>query len=486
MIILIGLITLLSNICEGFRRLTIKENNLLQKECGISNFNSTSSEEFKIINSNDVNDGDLPWAAKIIVQNDNTVSRYCTGSFISPWHIITAAHCLMYNENCTFMAIGGAACTYTVLSPFTGQLISPCASTIIPEMFLGRQYVVPKGSNKFRQKFNNSKNVIHYASDTVYTDFAIIELQRSINYEQVIRPVCLPSTKTINSLNNDEAIVYGYGATVNTTEIEASMRTFVANAKLGWFLVHKCSFGSNKCTDKENSVGYENCKRYMLAYCPLYEQYACFGDSGGGLLKIFKNKYFLYGITSKSAAYKCKSSWNYEYRKLRIEFANLEPFIEFICYHTGVCPHGYDYYKASDGIGSIYGIFKSELLNDGKKKSAIAVRKSTTYSMNYQTDQEYIEVTDIPANDLYNENGRSPVMTTTKKHMKTPTSTVRRRLNHRRKMYTKVPLYSSCNHKSSSTLLIVICAFIYAISKSVDTVSSVQSSKSLICDYELL
>lgn len=96
---------------NSFRRLTKLENEILQKKCGISGLTQETLEDtvlksFKVAYGNDAGAGDLPWAVKLYNLPKKKDGSQCTATIISPWHIITAAHCISGSPQ-HYFALGG-------------------------------------------------------------------------------------------------------------------------------------------------------------------------------------------------------------------------------------------------------------------------------------------------------------------------------------------------------------------------------------------
>lgn len=97
------------------RTLTYRENKILKANCGryVEGFTSLEShrgmnEEFKVLYGEEVSLGTAPWAVSLAMKKrrigSNEVSnedfvQHGTGSLISPYHIVTAAHLIGISEN---------------------------------------------------------------------------------------------------------------------------------------------------------------------------------------------------------------------------------------------------------------------------------------------------------------------------------------------------------------------------------------------------
>lgn len=339
----------LTHFTEAFRKLTIEENIELQKQCGTSSLNPENvTERYKIAFGNDANSGDFPWAVMIVVDShDHNDLHICTGSIISSWHIITAAHCIIQKSNYTYTVVGGTVCTYEIMQGMTKDRLIECKSKNYSKVFESKGYIVPKGAATF---WSNSS--------TVYTDFAIIELQSSIDYGHLMRPICLASTIQMNLSTADQSIIYGFGNT-DISEDDTSMNgMLIHNTILKWIFVHECNTTNRSYCEYTNfELNITICKRYTMEYCPIAEQNICGGDSGAGLERIIDNKHILYGVLSGGSIQSCRTDLENDFIKNVIIFANLIPFNKFICHHTGICSNGYDLLNDSDSIDAIYGTF---------------------------------------------------------------------------------------------------------------------------------
>lgn len=353
MVLVIGVIsiTFLIYTAKGFRKLTVDENNQLQKQCGISNFQGVEYQNFKnfkIIYGDNTNVGDFPWAVRIFFTN----SKYqkfieCTGSFISPWHVITAAHCIEKRKLMANLIIGGATCVYKIVKQYFPWISSiQCNDSKGIKVIKGIEYIVPKGATVFRSKGD---------SDTVYTDFAIIELNESISYGNIIRPICLPSRAIEELPEGDLAIAYGFGRTEKSLANKKNTGHNTVNNELKWLLLKKCNL--TKTEECSPMVNRKICIPYTLEYCPIYLQNMCYGDSGGGLERIIKQKHILYGVVQSKRNEPCLPENAKNLQNSIIKYAKLDIYIEFICHHAGVCPLGLNIQNTSDGIGAIYGSF---------------------------------------------------------------------------------------------------------------------------------
>lgn len=181
-----------------------------------------------------------------------------------------------------------------------------------------------------------------------YSDFAIFELQNPIGYGKFMRPICLPSAKQFKK--DAISISYGFG---NTDYIENRKKTFEVepiNTVLKWFTVYDAHQSEDLC---EKATGLRSCGNRFRAYLPVFLQGACQGDSGGGFEKFINNRHILFGILSRAVNASCQTNYKKWLTRAPIYFSMLEPYIDYICYHTGIYPDDYsddDDYNIEDTI----------------------------------------------------------------------------------------------------------------------------------------
>ncbi|KAI8866996.1 trypsin-like serine protease [Ramicandelaber brevisporus] len=132
----------------------------------------------RIINGTPVREGEAPFAAYIYAQSSEEGGGSCTGSIISPNHILTAAHCLITNATnvCTsnITVITGAT---NIQVQSAGAAKHTVKSYTIHPMY---QFLVKRGSVAEKYPY----------------DIAVIELSKPIQFNNATKPIKLfPATR---------------------------------------------------------------------------------------------------------------------------------------------------------------------------------------------------------------------------------------------------------------------------------------------------
>ncbi|KAK6050143.1 hypothetical protein COOONC_12352 [Cooperia oncophora] len=158
-------------------RLSRKENELLQKSCGVGNLGSSST--MKILGGHLIKPGEYPWMVKLHISIDlgfiQTVTT-CSASLISPRHILTAAHCTKYLSYSN------------VTDECDGKLKNSVFSELKPEEFAAYVGTLCNPPERCNIAHSVSKFLPHTH------DLAVLELSREVSNKDAI-PICLPNRK---------------------------------------------------------------------------------------------------------------------------------------------------------------------------------------------------------------------------------------------------------------------------------------------------
>ncbi|XP_047989851.1 uncharacterized protein LOC125229114 [Leguminivora glycinivorella] len=219
----------------------------------------------------------LPWTVRLAINprlKGLHSPDYCGGTIISSRYVLTAAHCL-HN---TFKDI-------SQLEVFLAEY----DTNTYPEDCI-------TGNGKKDCIHNIVKKVEHviihkdYNDTYLQNDVALLRLSSDIPYTDFIRPICLPS-QDIADVNGENIIIAGWGldGKKETNLKQAANVNYVSNVKC-----------KEQYSYKDDSM-----------FCSIgdHGEDICHGDSGGPLMVLSENKYFLSGVVSgKRGDHECGSS----------------------------------------------------------------------------------------------------------------------------------------------------------------------------------
>ncbi|XP_025834019.1 trypsin-1-like isoform X2 [Agrilus planipennis] len=220
------------------------EENCSPCQCGIS-YKMT-----RIVGGVETQVNMYPWIATLTYNS----RFYCGATVINNKYLLTAAHCV---------------------NGFTKER-------------LGASFLVHDRDVNENQSFTKKiKNVIRhrsYHSGALYNnDIALLELDSPLEFNNVLRPVCLPSAG--RSYSGQSGVVIGWGATVENGHIATKLRE-VEVPILSNEECKKTGYG-NRITDNMLCAGY-----------PEGMKDSCQGDSGGPLLVRNGTRYEITGVVS--------------------------------------------------------------------------------------------------------------------------------------------------------------------------------------------
>jgi len=198
----------------------------------------------RIVNGTEADINEYPWQVGIVEKGQTTV--FCGGSLISDQWVLTAAHCLQYDNSGTV------------------------------ELLLGEHdYTTTTESKMVRASIEKIVNHPNYDKPTSNYDFSLIKLAEPVDFftHPHIRPVCLPEPGS-GDYAGVVATVTGWGATslggpVSETLQEVSVKVMSNTECTSMYSYHPLAWISDQ----------------ML--CAMVDgggQDACQGDSGGPLV----------------------------------------------------------------------------------------------------------------------------------------------------------------------------------------------------------
>ncbi|XP_066465447.1 transmembrane protease serine 5 [Eleutherodactylus coqui] len=219
-------------------------------ECG------SRSKSTRIIGGRDVALGRWPWQVSLYLNNKHV----CGGSIIAQQWIITAAHCV-HNYRSPQLSSWSVLSGIVSHSPVVRQQAS---SSAVEKIIYHRQY-----------------------DDRTHDyDIALMKLEKSLNYSDSIRPVCLPQYEQ-DLPSGSECWVSGWGHThADNTHMPQSLK----EARVPLISTKKCN---SSCIYDGDITPRMLCAGYLDGKVD-----ACQGDSGGPLVCQTDYTWRLVGVVS--------------------------------------------------------------------------------------------------------------------------------------------------------------------------------------------
>ncbi|XP_073948148.1 serine protease gd-like isoform X2 [Choristoneura fumiferana] len=231
-------------------------------ECGMV---SGGNEQVPLIyNGQSYARGDWPWLVAIYKRKDGSLSFVCSGTLVSDRHVVTAAHCVQ--QRSTITSIKDIVVKVGVYNREDwgddGIVTRTLASATIHES---------------------------YNASTFANDLSVFTFDRSVEFNNYIRPACLWSGKNdLSSIVGSTGVVAGWGASELGPGSEGEPRmvripvvsTAVCRASKTDF--HLLTSSNTLCAGDRNGAG------------------PCLGDSGGGLYLLEGGRWRLRGVVSLS------------------------------------------------------------------------------------------------------------------------------------------------------------------------------------------
>ncbi|KAK2895025.1 hypothetical protein Q8A67_012254 [Cirrhinus molitorella] len=208
----------------------------------------------RIVGGQDADVGEFPWQVSLHIKN----SHVCGASIISNQWLVTAAHCVQDDGKLKYSQPG----TW--------------------EVYLG----LHTQKEKYKATKRLLKQIIPHPSYNPYTydyDIALMELDSPVTYSETIRPICLPTSKTIFPAGESVSIT-GWGAT--------------REGGTGATVLQKAKVRIINGTVCDTLMNGQITSRMICAGILTGGVDACQGDSGGPMSFLTTDRSFLAGVVS--------------------------------------------------------------------------------------------------------------------------------------------------------------------------------------------
>ncbi|CAI2336355.1 unnamed protein product [Caenorhabditis sp. 36 PRJEB53466] len=322
-------------------RLSARENRILRANCGryvegftsLDGGNKDAQEEWKVLYGDKVKLGEAPWAVSLAMKKKSgsgDVEEYVqhgTGTLISPWHIVSAAHLVGISEDPMPDCDTGEMKDAHFLRNFKDFVAFINVTCATPETCkqLGKNEIFEPIQVKALYIRNG------YVGDGCidresFNDLAVFELEKPVKFSKNIFPACIPSSPTTPKKGDTGYKLYGYGRDPANKQMETgvlkSLNSFVTDCSDDF------PYGGVFCTSANN------------------RGLSCDGDSGSGVVRTASTRDVEELVGVLSAGMPCPELYDTHNRerkrnkKLTQEtdlLVDVAQHLEFFCKCCGIC-----------------------------------------------------------------------------------------------------------------------------------------------------
>lgn len=229
--------------------------------------NGTRNQKPVIAGGKDAVIGAWPWMAGIYTRNFGIENFLCGATIMDQYHLVTAAHC------------------FGVSGRSSGRLAPS-------------RYAIRVGSIKVRDGVLHliDKITIHpdYTPREYYNDIAVIRLKEPIQFDPNAQPICLPVTTELRrkKLKGKDVIVVGWG------DLEFGGKRAAILQEVTVQVIDPPTCDRAYLNQRGTSIPHGITNQFLCAGVPEGGKDACQRDSGGPLMLLEGDVWFLVGVVS--------------------------------------------------------------------------------------------------------------------------------------------------------------------------------------------
>ncbi|XP_040137678.2 coagulation factor X [Ictidomys tridecemlineatus] len=226
-----------------------------QDPSNLLNLNQTYQKDsrnlVRIVGGRDCEEGECPWQALLI---DEENEGFCGGTILSPFHVLTAAHCLHQAKRF--------------------------------KVRVGDRNTEKEEGNEMAHEVEVVVKHNKFVRETYDFDIAVLRLKTPITFRMNVAPACLPQKDWAEAtlMTQKTGIVSGFGRTHEKGRPSSTLKML----EVPYVDRNTCKLSSS-FTITQNM--------FCAGYDAKLED-ACQGDSGGPHVTRFKDTYFVTGIVS--------------------------------------------------------------------------------------------------------------------------------------------------------------------------------------------